>query len=323
MSFRRSPNSTVPAYLQIADWLAAGIRSGELAPDAKLPAERLLAEQTGAARGTVKAAYRELEKRGRVRIVPGSGVYVNPPGEQEDGDSAAKAIDQAISRLRGLGLHRGEIAALAQDNAWSRLQDEERPRLAWVDCCPEMLGPIARQIEVECGFSVAPMLLDQVAAAPECLEREYFHAVATSIEHYDELNLCARDVLHRMGTAVDRVVISLTPETIGAIVAIEPGERVAIVHDSPVFFACVRKYLAELGVKSNPASVPLEEGALPPAKDPPYHWLILPPDELYHDGERGRIARRAKEMKIKTIPLCHSMDFGSLRHLKARARSFH
>lgn len=323
MSLRIDPQSPSPAYVQIADWIGGRIKSGELAAGSRLPAERALAAETGAARGTVKAAYRELERRGRARIQAGSGVYVNAPEGPGDSAGAAEDIREVVARLRELGLNRGEIAALAQDCAWSRLQEQERPRLAWVDCCPEMLGPIARQIEVECGFSVGTMLLEEVAAAPECLEREYFHAVSTTIEHYEELDHNAREVLHRMGVTVDRVVLSLTPETVGAIAGIASGERVAVAHDTPVFFSNTNKYLAELGVKSNPLPIALGEEALPAAGDMPFQWLVLPPDERYRGGECGRMAKRARQLGAKTIHLCHTMDFGSLRYLKARARSFY
>ncbi|GHJ18879.1 transcriptional regulator [Streptomyces albus] len=65
-----------PKWRQLADTLAARIRSGELAEGEALPQIR---ELTGAGAGsttTVQAAYRALESEGLVRIVRGRGTYV-------------------------------------------------------------------------------------------------------------------------------------------------------------------------------------------------------------------------------------------------------
>lgn len=60
----------------IADDLRERIASGELAPGAKLPSERELAEQYGAARNTARAAVRLLTESGLVVPEHGRGVFV-------------------------------------------------------------------------------------------------------------------------------------------------------------------------------------------------------------------------------------------------------
>ena len=49
--------SDVPIYRQIADWVLAAIRTGELKPGERLPATRELAGLLGLNRATVSAAY--------------------------------------------------------------------------------------------------------------------------------------------------------------------------------------------------------------------------------------------------------------------------
>lgn len=311
-------SSQRPAYLQIADWLDTRIRSGELAADEKLPPERALAAEVGVARGTVKVAYRALEKRGLIRTVPGSGVYINDKREA----TGFKETREALSMLSAAGLGRTEIEKLVQDCAWSRLKDTERPRLAWVDCCGEMLPPIMREIEVECGFSVQPFLLHQVVKDPAILEKEYYHAVATSIEHYEQLITAAQEVLSRTGTTVERIVLSLTADTVSELAQIGPEERVAIVHDSQPFLDVATRYLTEFGPTTCAEALPadLAQSVLS-ADTQPFHWVLLPPEQEYRYGLCGRIASLAQQRGARIIHLCHAVDFGSLRALCALARS--
>ncbi|MEE4216487.1 MAG: FadR/GntR family transcriptional regulator [Xanthomonadales bacterium] len=67
-------------YLQIAEQLAAPIRSGELARGEKLPSERELASQLSVSRPTIREAITTLEVMGMVEVRPGSGVYVRDSG---------------------------------------------------------------------------------------------------------------------------------------------------------------------------------------------------------------------------------------------------
>ncbi|MGI9002630.1 MAG: GntR family transcriptional regulator [Pseudonocardia sp.] len=65
-----------PTSERIADELRQAISSGQLAPGAKLPSERELAERHGAARNTVRQAIRLLSESGLVTAEHGRGVFV-------------------------------------------------------------------------------------------------------------------------------------------------------------------------------------------------------------------------------------------------------
>ncbi len=108
MIIRLDGASAVPPYAQLQDQVATMIRSGVLAPGARLPAIRHLAGDLGVAAGTVARAYRELEAdglveaRGRhgtvVRAVPTAAATASAPV-----DAAAQAFALAAHH-RGLGL---------------------------------------------------------------------------------------------------------------------------------------------------------------------------------------------------------------------------
>ena len=73
---KRSP---VPVYVQISDAIRAMIHSGELGPDSILPPSKLLCEQFGITRMTLRQAYAVLDREGLVDAQRGRGTFVRRP----------------------------------------------------------------------------------------------------------------------------------------------------------------------------------------------------------------------------------------------------
>jgi DNA-binding transcriptional MocR family regulator len=67
-------------YEQLAEWLAAEIRSGQRAPGSRLPSVRSLTAQHGLSPSTVFQAYYRLEEKGLVRARERSGYFVTGGG---------------------------------------------------------------------------------------------------------------------------------------------------------------------------------------------------------------------------------------------------
>src|SRR5512145_3383570 len=65
-----------PAYVRICDRLRAAISSGALAPNARLPASRVLAQDLGVARNTVDWALGQLVADGYIVRRRGAGTFV-------------------------------------------------------------------------------------------------------------------------------------------------------------------------------------------------------------------------------------------------------
>jgi DNA-binding FadR family transcriptional regulator len=63
-------------YQQVADSIRRQIQSGAMPPGSRLPSEKLLAQQLGVSRPTVREAMIALEIAGLVEIRTGSGSYV-------------------------------------------------------------------------------------------------------------------------------------------------------------------------------------------------------------------------------------------------------
>jgi DNA-binding GntR family transcriptional regulator len=70
--------SAGPQYLALRDQMALNIESGTVPPGTKLPSERQLQTDTGAARGTIREALFQLEAEGLIYRRDRSGWYVSP-----------------------------------------------------------------------------------------------------------------------------------------------------------------------------------------------------------------------------------------------------
>jgi GntR family transcriptional repressor for pyruvate dehydrogenase complex len=84
---------------EVANRLTEAIRSGELAPGARLPAERDLGVQFGVGRTSVREALRMLQATGLVTVRPGDGAFVA---------SVSSANDRSFARWESLYHYRVE-----------------------------------------------------------------------------------------------------------------------------------------------------------------------------------------------------------------------
>ncbi|HEX7383400.1 MAG TPA: FadR/GntR family transcriptional regulator, partial [Burkholderiaceae bacterium] len=102
-------------YRQIADQIRALIGRGEVAPGARLPAERDLARQLGVSRPSLREALIALEVEGLLDVRVGSGIYVSP-AERRDPAAELAGASGPFEVIRARWLIEGECAALAARN---------------------------------------------------------------------------------------------------------------------------------------------------------------------------------------------------------------
>lgn len=89
-------------YEQIAERLAADIRSGLLAPGSRLPSERELARTLEVSRASVREALAALQLQGVVETRKGAGTFVTarPPAPEEPAhDASPSAVLEARAQL--------------------------------------------------------------------------------------------------------------------------------------------------------------------------------------------------------------------------------
>ncbi len=80
-SSRKNPNA-LPIYVQIAELLIRDIAAGRLIDGERLPPERDMAAELQVSIGTLRKSLAELEKKGMLERVQGSGNYVRETGTQ-------------------------------------------------------------------------------------------------------------------------------------------------------------------------------------------------------------------------------------------------
>ena len=79
MRSRTSKPDVGPQYLVLRDQIALSIELGKIAPGTRLPSERKLQADTGAARGTIREALFQLQAEGLIYRRDRTGWYVAPP----------------------------------------------------------------------------------------------------------------------------------------------------------------------------------------------------------------------------------------------------
>lgn len=102
---------------QVADALAAEVRSGRMSEGDRLPTEAALAEQFGVSRTVVREAVSRLKSLGLLDSRQGSGVYVRPAGVEPlrfemPHVASREAVIQMVELRRAL---EAEVAALAAE----------------------------------------------------------------------------------------------------------------------------------------------------------------------------------------------------------------
>lgn len=101
-----------PVYGKIVDDVRRRIESEQWQEGQKLPGERELCNLYGVARGTLKAAFSELQKAGLIRQVRGSGTYVE--SREKGVEDLEKQADDLVAFLASLKLGEDEILTLGK-----------------------------------------------------------------------------------------------------------------------------------------------------------------------------------------------------------------
>ena len=105
--------SGVPYYRQVVDQVADLIRSGQLAPDARMPSVRELASQLLVSLITIRRAYADLEAAGLIVRRQGQGTFVasrvDRAAVEKARADARRVLADALATARRLGLDDEEL----------------------------------------------------------------------------------------------------------------------------------------------------------------------------------------------------------------------
>jgi GntR family transcriptional regulator len=116
-----NPDSPLPLYSQLADFLMAEIRSGRIPAGERLAAETALAAQFGIGRPTVRQALDLLLRRGLIEKRKGAGTFVRKRSTEIDlfslsGTSAAFQTAGIIVRMEIMDAPHFMVPTASQEN---------------------------------------------------------------------------------------------------------------------------------------------------------------------------------------------------------------
>lgn len=116
MFFQVNANNGVPVYDQIARQVVFAVADGALATGDLIPSVRELAKDLAVNPNTVARAYRELQARGIVEAIPGTGLAIRSGAKRscrtERRGLLKDRIGQAIKEAVDAGLSFEEIDTL-------------------------------------------------------------------------------------------------------------------------------------------------------------------------------------------------------------------
>jgi GntR family transcriptional regulator len=106
----KSAKGSLPVYLQIAETLVRNIAAGRLIDGEKLPPERDMAKDLGIAVGTLRKTLGELETRGLLERIQGSGNYIRAINDPQ----SVYALFR-LELIEGGGLPTAEILSVSRE----------------------------------------------------------------------------------------------------------------------------------------------------------------------------------------------------------------
>ena len=120
-----NPNSPVPVYLQIADYIRRAVAAGVYRPGEAIPSVRALALDLTVNPNTVQRAFEELEREELIEGRKGLGMFVSKNGvtsaQTQSQQAMQGAFVQAIRGGRAARIPSKRIRA-AFDAAWRDIE---------------------------------------------------------------------------------------------------------------------------------------------------------------------------------------------------------
>lgn len=320
MELTIDPRSQTPIYLQIVEQLRQSITGGALPPKAKLPTVRQLADANNISRGTVKHAYDTLAKEGLIQTAQGSGCYVcfpTTPTQRARAEGMA-ALDSWIDDMLERSFSLTDIRFMMEEVYRERMHPDSNVRITAVECTPEALAVMHRQLLQIPHAEVSDYLLDAVLEAAHPFNPDA-DIIVTTPTHYEEL-LLKTNPRHR----VIQLVLAVATGTALEIASIPPDTRVGIICVSRRFGDIMSRACMEYAHLVHPPEIvymgDYEQGYRM-AKE--CGQLILAPNYHLFESARGISLLREYRQKRRPITYQYHIEKGSLLFLEEQIHRVH
>ena len=236
-------DSNIPAYRQIAAQLMKQMQEGRLQRNQQLPPERELAKRLEISRGTVKKAYDSLVHTGYAVAEQGAGTFVSDTAglAAREEERARADVDGLIDKLACMGFDLNEIKTLMQVRLFHRQNRHTNIHIAAVDCNPETLAIIHKQLDYIEGIHYMGFLLPDVMeySHPHEIFND-FDIIFTTATHFDEL----RKQIPQYDNQLVKAVIATDKRTIIKISGIQAPAETGVITRSRRFADIIRSNFA-------------------------------------------------------------------------------
>jgi GntR family transcriptional regulator len=195
-----------PLYVQIQEYLAEKILSGDLLPETRISSERELSQELGVSRMTVRRAITELVDEGMLERRHGAGTFVAKPKVTYE---AAELVNYAHAlRTRNLAVAR-QLLEFSEVPASRRLADRLQVEIG---------HPLFRVVLLHLANRVPVVLERTFLSCERCAGLQEYDLEKTSI--YDLLT----EGLHMHITTIEQDIEAITAsETVSKQLRIEDG----------------------------------------------------------------------------------------------------
>lgn len=314
-NIKTDQNNGIPIYKQIGDCIQQAVSEGILQPGYKLPTVRDLADEIEISTGTVKHAYEYLEQMGVIEMIQGKGSFVL--GTEDDGysrkDKAMVALDELFSKLEKLGFTPREMEIYIDLKLKGLEEKYDVVKIAAIDCNPESLQIIEKQIS-QIGYAETAVFgLNHLPEIADKLNSDY-DLVLTTSTHYGDVEPYIKNTKN-LG------MMALTPSarTVIKLAKIPEFWNVGVICASDTFASVVRDNCLVIGDWAERMGTmffgnPTKLKAFLKGKDA----IILPEGYDAFSSREERELIKQFESKGKTVVMYdYKIDKGSFMYVEA------
>jgi len=250
MAFEFDRIKGFPKYLQLINEIKKLIQNGEWEAGTQVPTERELAERLNISRNTVSSAYKELETEGILISTQGRGTFVTDSDAVIKRESLKerllKIIDIAIEEAAELGFNIDEFLVIATQRVMVKKEMLSRLKVVFIECNKEQLDQFSRDLHLEHGVSIVPVLLEDFRQKPDEINKMLADTdlILTTLFHLQEV----KELVSFPGTDIIGIALEPQLESIVKIARLPQGSKLGIVCLSETFVSKIKSSLKRAGI---------------------------------------------------------------------------
>ena len=175
---------------QIRRMIRARIDSGQLEPGRALPSAKDLAMLLDVNRNTVAQAYKDLEAEGVLKVIKGSGAYVDRVENKEVIRELDRIFDEALNKAEDLGVDIERAVDHWLDRILAAGADVSTNKILVVECNHEVIDDLSQRLEQSLGVKTEGVLIQTLEQAGDraAAYLEGVDLVVCGFNHVEDFN---------------------------------------------------------------------------------------------------------------------------------------